>query len=152
MRETLLFLLGSFAVTALAGALSHSALSSSVRMALATVTLALIVLPLMSSTMDFGAIQIPEGSVGKGDFDGYIEVSESAFCEGITLAVAQEFSLSPKEVRVECVDFDFSKMRASKIKISLSGDGVFADFLLIKRYVEDNFTIGGRCYIDEFFE
>ncbi len=147
-----MLLLGSFAVTALAGALSHSALSSSVRMALATITLAVIVLPLMSSTMDFGDIQIPDSSVSEGDFDGYIEVSEGAFCEGIALAVAEEFSLSIGEVRAECVDFDFTKMRAGQIKLSFSGQGIFADFRLIERYVEDNFTDGGRCYIDELLE
>ena len=145
-----MLLLGTFAVTALVGSLSHPALSSSVRTALATAALAIVVVPLFSSLTDFSEVKIPDSSPEVGDIDGYIEVSEGAFCEGIAMAVAEEFSLSFDEVRVECVDFDFTKMRADKIKISLSGEGVFADFRSIGIYVEDNFTDGGRCYIDEF--
>ena len=152
MREILMFLLGTFAVTALAGALSHSSLSSSVRTSLATVTLAVIALPILSALPNFEELQIPESSVTEGDFDGYVEVGASAFCEGIALAIREEFLLSDGEVKVECIGFDFAKMRAEEIKISLCGDGVFADFRLVKRYVEDNFTDGGRCYIDELFE
>ena len=152
MKEALLFLLGSFAVTALVGALSHTSLSSSVRTSLASITLALVILPLMSTEIDLGELKIPENSFESGDFDGYIEVSEGAFCDGIALALREEFALSYDEVRVECTDFDFSKMRASEIRIALFGEGAFADFRQIKSYVEDNFTDGGRCYIDGIFE
>ncbi len=152
MKENLLFLLGILAVAALVGALSHSSLSPTVRTALSTVIIAVIIAPFVSMISNIGQVEIPEISVGEGNYDGYIEVGEGAFCEGIALAVAKEFSLSLGEVRVECVDFDFSQMRAKKINISLSGEGLFADYRLICRYVEDNFTSGGRCYIDELRE
>lgn len=73
-----------------------------------------------------------------GELDGgYEEISEEAFKEGISDAVCQKFSIDKKNIRVLIEDFDFSTMSCSKIRIFLSGRGVFTDYKAIESYVNE---------------
>ena len=85
MKENLLFLLGILAVAALVGALSHSSLSPTVRTALSTVIVAVIIAPFVSMISNIGQVEIPEISVGEGNYDGYIDnMIESSYYKEIS--------------------------------------------------------------------
>ncbi len=149
MREILMLVLALSVIGSVAGLVCHSSLSPITKATLATVALSVMLSPmlsLLSETQD-GLPNIKPTMPPQTD--GYIEVGEGAFCEGIALAVEERFSLSRGEVSVICHDFDFVNMRAGDIRLSLFGAALLIDYREMCSYVEENFTNGGRCYIDE---
>lgn len=77
---------------------------------------------------------------------GYIQVAKDAFEEGIQRAVADRYSIKKENVSVRAVDFDFSEMKAGKIRILLTGLGVISDTRGIEKYVS---SLGvGECEVD----
>ena len=67
--------------------------------------------------------------------EGYEAVAEEAFSRGVASAVADEFSLDEKNLRVELYGFDFENMKAERIRVILSGRAALADYKGIEKYV-----------------
>lgn len=70
--------------------------------------------------------------------NGYEKVAEDAFVKGVRSAVCQRFSLDESDVRVMVEDFDVQSMRAGRIRIFLSGKGIFASYKDVEKYIEEN--------------
>ena len=133
MRE---YALSLFGMCALLGALSliHYNKGTAERMAERVLFAAAVVLPLVNSltSLSFSLPSIPSFS----DDGEYREVIEEAFSEGVSLAVCERFSLPEGTVKVELHGFDAQKMRAEKIKITLSGVAIISDRRAIQEYIE----------------
>ena len=75
----------------------------------------------------------------------YLNVSEDAFAVGIKKYVCEEFKLNETEVHVQIYGFDFEKMRAERIALTLSGRAVLSDVVRIERSVENSGL--GECEV-----
>ncbi len=61
--------------------------------------------------------------------------AKSAFEKGICTAICEKFSLETSEVTVFAESFDFERMNAEKIEVTLYGRAIFADIEKIEKYV-----------------
>ena len=111
------------------------------RLAFAVLILYVVFIPMadMIKEISRGEISIDSLTPDISDSeDGYARVAEDAFTLGVTRAVCQHFSLEDSEVRVLVEDFDVSAMRAGRIRIFLSGNGIFVSYKDVERFIEEN--------------
>ena len=66
------------------------------------------------------------------------EVAESAFKEGISKLLLSKYGIKAENAEIYVIGFDFQKMRADKIKITLSGSGAISDFRGIESYITES--------------
>lgn len=133
------YAIGVFVISALVGILAHLSYKGRgdpSKLALAIVMLYVVVSPIaaMTEELDFDSIfdvKYDSSIIGWG----YEGVAEEAFSEGILSAVANEFSLSEDDLRVEVGGFDFENMKAEKIRVILSGRAALADYKGIEKYL-----------------
>lgn len=119
----------------------------SVRFAFATVIVYAALMPVISFfTSSHGAPSFDYEFDLDGYSEDYIEVAEDAFCEGIKRFVSDEYGLESDEVFVFVEGFDFSSMRAEKIRIILSGASVFSDLKAIEKDINELDV--GRCSVE----
>ena len=78
--------------------------------------------------------------------NGYQEVARDAFASGVRSAVCHTFSLDESEVRVMVEDFDVQRIRAGRIRIFLSGKGIFVSYKDVEKYIEENNL--GECDVE----
>lgn len=71
--------------------------------------------------------------------------AKAAFESGICRVVAEKFALDESSVRVLAQNFDFERMRAEKIEVTLYGTAIFADVEKIEKYVSALEL--GRCEV-----
>lgn len=76
----------------------------------------------------------------------YFALIEDAFADGIRKAAADEFDLDETDVRISLSGFDAQKMKAEKIRITLSGRAIIADYKAIESYI--NKMNLGECYVE----
>ena len=79
----------------------------------------------------------------------YLQVSEGAFCQGILQLVSEKFNIPQEDIKVAVFGFDFEKMRAEKIKITLRKEAFFADWRGVQTYISE---LGlGDCEVNVSF-
>ena len=96
-----------------------------------------VITPLVRAVGNFNFDFDFEGAGIPGDDALYAEVAEDAFADGIASEISARFGIPRDAISVRLVDFDFSAMRASRIKITLFGRGIVADVRAIKEYLEN---------------
>lgn len=145
MREYGMMIFGVAAVISVCGFAAYKGGKDiAVRFALAVLLVYTVITPIT---------RLISGESGAPSFDyefdpdgydaDYIDVARDAFCLGIENAVCAEFSLESGDVRTSVVGFDFETMSAERIRVTLSGAAVFADYKGIENYVN---SLGvGRC-------
>lgn len=109
------------------------------RLAIGIITLYVTVAPLVTAISDIDLDELftpPDNITGNYD-DGYKEVAEDAFADGIARAVADRFLVNISDVGVTLYGFDFDTMRAERINIVLSGGAIFTDYKAVESYVND---------------
>jgi len=84
------------------------------------------------------------------DSGAFSEYTEVYFCEGVRLAVADEFSLAAEDIEVIAVGFSAENMRAEIIKITLFRTAVSADYRAVREYIEKNDL--GKCEVEISFD
>ena len=140
---TLLYL--SLAV-GLALALSHEALRSSVRGALSVLLVLALVGPLVSAVGE-----LSESGIGLPDFstdtDGFAEVTETAFSEGVRRAVSEKYGLDRESVGIVIRGFSPEDMLSSSITVVLGEGSELIDYRAVRDFVAENFTRGGDCEV-----
>ena len=117
-------------------------------MAVGIVTLYVIISPLIGYISEFDTEEWLS-SIKNEEFDTegeFHSAIEDAFKRGITLAVAEEFSIQSEEIRVEVSGFDPTKMTADRIRIVLSGRAAMSDYKAVKKYV-DGLNLG-ECDVE----
>ena len=65
----------------------------------------------------------------------YEDVAEEAFAEGISKLLFTKFNIDSEDSDVSIVGFDFEGMKCRKIKITLYGKAIFADFRAVEEYI-----------------
>ena len=71
-----------------------------------------------------------------GDYgELYAEVAEEAFRDGLLRDVCSRFGISTGAAELSLYGFDFEKMTAERVKITLSGSAAIADTRAIKEYI-----------------
>lgn len=130
------YLFSLFGLCALLGALSliHYNPDGAERRASRVLFAAALVLPLFDAAISLGSLTLPDAPDTEGG--EYLEIAEAAFSDGIARAVSEKFSLPRDSISVESVRFDFKKMRAEKIKITLFGIAALADGRAIREFIE----------------
>lgn len=130
------YLFSLFGLCALLGALSliHYNPDGAERRASRVLFAAALVLPLIDAVISLGSLSLP--SIPDTEGGEYIEVAEAAFSDGIARAVAERFSIPRDSISVVPTGFDFRRMRAEKIKITLSGIAALADGRAIREFIE----------------
>ena len=144
------YALGVFAICLVGGVLTLLSYGSAVseRVVIGIVTLYIIISPLASGLSDFNLDGWLESLKGENiqvapEYEGVIEES---FADGVARAVAEKFSLDKENIRVSLSGFDFSNLRAEKIRISLSGRAALADYKAVEKYV--NGLELGECDVE----
>lgn len=74
------------------------------------------------------------------------QTAQAAYAAGVRSTVAARFSLEEENVRVLVEDFDFSRMRAGRVRVILSGRAVTADSRGIRQYVTEAGL--GECEVE----
>lgn len=144
------YALGVFAICLVGGAftlLSHGS-GRAERVVIGIVTLYIIISPLADGLSDFDVDRWLESLRGEGVevSPEYEEVLEQSFSEGLKNAVAEKFSLKRDNIRVSLSGFDVEKMRAERIRISLSGAAALADYKAVEKYI--NGLDVGECELE----
>jgi len=93
------------------------------------------IVPLIESLeeIDISGIKEESGELSGG---AYLEVSEDAFREGILRLLFEKWGLEREKTVVSVFGFDFEKMKAERIVITLLGRGAGVDFHEIEKYIE----------------
>ena len=120
-----------------------------IKFALGVILLAALIAPLEGLVSGIGSGLSQIGSGDYKDEGNFSEYTESAFCEGIRLAVAEEFSLEEGDVSVLAIGFSVESMRAELIKIMLYGKAASSDYRAIREFVEENGL--GKCEVEIAF-
>ena len=76
----------------------------------------------------------------------YERVAEEAFAQGVAKLIAEEFSLSEKNISVKTEGFDVSNMSAEKIFVTLYGRAALCDPGAIEKFI-NNYGFG-VCYAE----
>ena len=152
------FLVSLFLVSLSVGILGYLSYpmksEKTVKFAFAAILLYAIVSPLPSlvsalSDFDFSVGEyIPDIS---GNFDKtYEEVAREAYSEGVKNYVSDKYSLSSECVSVKISGFDFEKMKAEKVVITLRGSAAAADWRSIEAHIYEAGL--GKCEVICKFE
>lgn len=114
--------------------------------ALALIMLSAVALPLSSLSVDisFSDISIDE-LLPSGEAE-YESVGKEALETGLRRLIAGRFSLSEEDITVTVDGYDFSAMRAERIRVLLSGRAAAADIVAIRNYVTEQGI--GECEVD----
>ena len=141
------YLFSLFGLSALLGALSLVRYDRDGASATASRILfgAAVLLPIFDTVMAFSSPVLPLPPATEGEIGEYAELARAAFIDGTRRAVCDKFSLSEDCVEVDVLDFDFKKMRAGKIKITLSGRAIIADGRAIVKFIESEGL--GECEV-----
>ncbi len=67
--------------------------------------------------------------------DGDTAIYEEAFSDGIASLISEKFEIKRSDIRVLTEGFDISGWRCEKIRVILSGSGLFADYHRIEDYI-----------------
>ena len=146
LGEYICGVVGVCAVISLAGFVSYRGeLDRAVKGALAVIMLAAIVLPLRGLSLEGLPDFSEDGFLPEGGAE-YEKVGREAFEEGIRLAIAEKFHIDEENIAVTAVGYDFSSMRAERIRVLLSGGAVTADARQIRSYITEQGL--GECEVE----
>lgn len=126
-----------------------SAMEKCSKAAISLLVMFIVITPLLSLVGSIGNIdfdELKENIITEDGEGEYIKTAEEAFELGIKRLLLDKYGLSGDEVSVFLIGFDFEKMRAEKIKITLSGRAALADYRSIEEYVEKNNL--GECEVN----
>ena len=145
MKEAALFVLCMCILTAALSFLSYKAGDKAQRFGLGIILLAALASAAYGAISDFS----PELTVEQaGASGGFEELTEEAFCQGISLGIAEEFGLESAQIKVAVRDFDYSALKAREIRITLFGKAALADLRGIRGFVVENNFCDGEVFID----
>lgn len=143
------YVIGIFAIC-LAGGLSLSlayGLGRAEGIAVGIITLWVILSPLSGQV---GSLDINEligsSEIEQLDPPQIDPAIESALAEGIKAALSEEFSIDREDIRVRLYDFDAGSLSCSRIRITLSGRAILADYKAVESYI--NKMNIGECDVE----
>ena len=148
------YLAGLFSVSALVGVCSYISYGERqdkcLKAASSLILVYVLISPVITLMKNAADYQIYDDSItdsiGSIEDSAIAEKGEEAFSKGIKKYVCESFSLSEDEIEVNVVDFDFSNMRARKIKIILYGKAIFSDSRRIAEEITKNGL--GECEVE----
>lgn len=147
MKGYLLSVFAICVVAALLGFLSHGRLRSTEKIVIGIIMLYVLLSPLSTAIKNLDPNDIFSFDIPSSENMGNASaVAEEAFGRGIAVAVAEEFSLEVSNIRVKTDGFDFEKMSAERIKVTLSGKAAAADHRAIESYLNKQNL--GRCEVE----
>ena len=136
MEEYLISIFAVSAVTAILGLITYKGGDGVIKFAFAVLVLYTALAPISKAVDGFDKLQggfiIPMPELGEGEYES---VAREAFCNGVKEYICSELSLDTGDVAVSASGFDFEKMRAELIKVTLSGRAAFADRIKIEELV-----------------
>ena len=146
MGEVCVYVTVSVASVALASFFTYDGESRKAsRLALGIILLASLVSPIASAVRGLASIDF-------SDTGAYVESSavektlEEAFCEGVAVCIAEEFSLKGDTVRVKARAFNSETMRADELTVTLSGSSATKDLKAVESFVNG---LGlGKCILE----
>ena len=141
MRGFGLLVFGVCAVVGVLSLVSYKQGDGMRKFAFSVLMFAAIAAPLVSLVRNFDlGEELPDTLPGEyGEL--YAEVAEEAFCDGLLREVSLRFGIPTGAAELSIYGFDFEKMSAERVKITLSGSAAIADTRAIKEYIE-GFGIG----------
>ncbi len=149
MREYIIAVLSAAALLAILSFISYKSECSGRRLAFAVLFIWVCFVPLAKEILNFGELSLPSFDIDLSDFDeDYKLVAEGAFADGVRSAICEKFSLNDTDVRILTEGFDFEKMKASRIRVILSGRAALADYKNIEKYIEDEGLGECECEIE----
>lgn len=87
------------------------------------------------SELDFdSSLDFPEVEWSDTEYES---TAKEAFSEGIKSLLYEKYGVEKENAEVVIEDFDFEKMHAGKIKITLSGAATLLDYRGIEKYIEE---------------
>ncbi len=121
--------------------------STAARGAISIVLLLSVSQPIMAFAKELSELRAPSFSDFGTEMEGeYEEIAREAFSEGIVKLIAEEFSLSEKNISVKIEGFDFESMAAEKIFVTLYGAAALRDPDAVEKFV-NNYELG-ECYAE----
>lgn len=118
------------------------------RFALGIISLSALVMPLISAVKGIESIKF---SYTDNIYSSTAlqETLETAFADGISNAIEDEFLIRDKDVDVRVVGFDEKEMRAEQIFVTLSGRAVAKDIRAVEKFVTELDL--GKCVLEVHF-
>lgn len=121
--------------------------SVTMRGAISIVLLLSVSQPIMAFAKELSELRAPTFSGFDGEEVGeYEEVAKDAFSEGVCKLIAEEYSLSEKNISVKAEGFDVKSMTAEKIYVTLYGKAAFLDPRAVEKFI-NNYGFG-VCYAE----
>ena len=145
MNEYTVVVFAAAAMVSVAGFAFYSEKQESMmRISLGIIFICAVISPLVSMVRGIADMDFTQGESFAVD-NVYEKTAEEAFCRGVMLALAEEFSLSKEEVSVKTYGFSAESISCERISVTLSGKACFADTLAIRTFIEDNNW--GKCEV-----
>ena len=141
MREYIIGILSASILFALLSGIAYRKGDRCATLALSTVALSALILPLGSLLEPSFAADIEIPAIKLDGEREYERCAEEAYCDAVAAALAEEFSLDAENLRVFCVGFDLERVRCECITVRLVGGAVFSDFDGMKKYLSQG--LGG---------
>ena len=141
-------------ISAVLGIISYvsypTASEKTVKFAASVLLLYTALTPVLTMVSDFTSEDISdyldrftENEKADGEYE---QVASDAFKEGISKLLFTKYDIKTEDAEIYIFGFDFSKMRADKIKILLKNSGVFSDFRAIEEYITESGL--GECEVN----
>lgn len=134
MKEYVLSIISIGTALDALGLICHERYKKITSSAMGILLILVVILPLPEILQDLG--ETLKFEVSDIDMSSQ-EFSKVAFEEGISLFVAERFSLKQADVEVEAISFSSSEMRAERIIITLTGSATIADNKKIRQTLEE---------------
>ena len=134
MKEYVLSIISIGTALDALGLICHERYKKITGSALGLLLILVVILPLPKIVQNLGEslkFEVFDIDVSSGEFN------KTAFEEGISLFVAEKFSLKQADVEVEVISFSSSEMRAERIIITLTGSAAIADNKKIRQTLEE---------------
>ena len=133
-------------VAATASFISYDgAKSRNMRAAVSIVLLLAVAHPIAEIASELASNGLPTFSDWEGDVEAeYEDVALDAFAEAIRELLSDRYSLDKDNFGIKIEGFDFKKMKADRIYVTLYGRATLCDPLAVERFINDYDL--GECY------
>ncbi len=144
MSDALVFIVCMCITTALCAFASYKPGDKTVRFGLGIILFASLASAIPGALGAF-SFDFPEENTGG---EVYEERIEESFLVGVGLGIAEEFSLDPSEIKVYAKGFDYGRVKAEAIYVTLTGRAALADIPAIRKYIIENNFCEGEVRVD----
>ena len=148
LKDYVTALIKSSAVIAAALEITHPRAKKITRIAAGMILICIIMLPIVDIIENNGIDFNLNFDFGQPDYENMTdEAIEAAFERGIEKYIADKYKIDPSLVTVKADKFNLEAMKAERIYVTLSGEGILHDYRALEDIIAKEFTCNGECEV-----